>query len=307
MKLVKTEVHLRSPANLVDQNVQTDEMSDVTEDCQSEFARKLKEFCDSSTLHGVSGCYNATTVTGRLFWLSAFCGALVLAIYGCYEIVRQYQDSPVVISYIVHREDETTKQLPNIVICPFNRFNITFFRENQIDNDLIEYIQTPFRINTPYRYYWASKLKEKNQKAKNTSAMDESLRQVMLRLGNISFEELIEKASFPCRSIIDYCVNASRGIVDCCETAVSVMTPQSKCYRLQGTKQASSGFGFGMTVVMRTPNEDQLAPGINLLHNKGVAIKIAEPNKGLDSDLTFVPTGVHALMPLKATRLVQRK
>lgn len=59
-----------------------------------------------------------------------------------------------------------------------------------------------------------------------------------------------------------------------------------------------------MTIVIHVPGSEYLSPGKNNLHNIGVSIKLAEAGKGLDFDLTFVPAGVHALMPLRATKYV---
>lgn len=289
-------VSLRQTSN---RESQTDFKSIST--VRKSFGWKFREFCESSTLHGVLDCYKAESPVAKLLWISVFCGALTCAIYGCSEIIHQYRKSPVVISYIVHREDDRTKQLPNVIICPFGRFNSSFFRLNHIDSELIEHIQKPFFINTPYRFFWNHRNRNRTM-LKTTRDLDGDLEKVMVKLGNISYEQLIELASFKCEDLIDYCVFAQRGIVDCCRNATAVMTPQSKCYRLRGSKQESSGFGFGMTIVIRTPSDSTTAPGLNLLHNNGVSVKIAEPQKGLDSDLTFIPTGVHALMPLKATR-----
>lgn len=43
---------------------------------------------------------------------------------------------------------------------------------------------------------------------------------------------------------------------------------------------------------------------VNNWLNDGIVVKLAERNQGVDYDLTFVPVGTHALMPLKV-RLVR--
>jgi len=35
--------------------------------------------------------------------------------------------------------------------------------------------------------------------------------------------------------------------------------------------------------------------------NDGILVKLAEPNHGIDHDITFIPAGTHAIMPLSAT------
>ena len=54
---------------------------------------------------------------------------------------------------------------------------------------------------------------------------------------------------------------------------------------------------------MNIYSKTTVSSGYNILHNEGVAVKIAEKKKGLNFDVTFVPPGVHALIPLRAMRL----
>lgn len=42
-------------------------------------------------------------------------------------------------------------------------------------------------------------------------------------------------------------------------------------------------------------------PGVNQMLNDGIIVKLTEPNHGIDHDITFIPAGTHAIMPLSAT------
>lgn len=61
------------------------------------------------------------------------------------------------------------------------------------------------------------------------------------------------------------------------------------------------GYGYGMSVVVSLPKK-LYSLAINNWLNDGIVVKLAEPNSGVDYDLTFVPVGTHALMPLKVSK-----
>lgn len=259
---------------------------------------KLSEFCNLSTIHGVGNWYKATSYGGKFIWALLVSCATISAIYGCVQICRQYQESPVVISYKIYHE--LSHKLPDMLICPFSRLNTSFIRDNNMSKTLADYIQQVFYINTPYRHYW-NRRQEMYRTAGNISEALE-LEELMRRLGNITFDELIDLITPSCRSVIDYCVTTAGIMRDCCATAQTVLTPQSKCFRIAGRKQGSSGYGFGQTIVIRPPKESADIAGVNSLHNEGIAVKIVESGRGLDSDQLFIPTGVHALIPLNLVR-----
>lgn len=217
------------------------------------------------------------------------------------EIVRQYRSSPLIVSYTIHQEDNYSHVLPDILICPFSRFNLTFFEENDVSQELIEYIQEIFAINPPYEYYWMERSAASSNDRKYPEVAKE-LDRLQMRFGNVSFEELIDKATFNCSDIVEYCVNTSGLVEDCCRTAKSVYLPPSKCYIIKGEDQLLGGFGYGITIVIKTPDENKITWGRRMLHNTGVSVKLFAPTNGHESDLTFIPPGVHALMPLKATK-----
>lgn len=62
--------------------------------------------------------------------------------------------------------------------------------------------------------------------------------------------------------------------------------------------QLGPGYGYGMSVVVSLP-KTLYSLALNNWLNDGVVLKLAERDQGVDYDLTFVPVGTHALMPLK--------
>lgn len=68
------------------------------------------------------------------------------------------------------------------------------------------------------------------------------------------------------------------------------MTSAGKCFRIPGAVQEGDGFGYGIRVVIRLPHK-LYNPGVNQMLNDGVAVKLAERNRGIDHDLTFIPNG----------------
>jgi hypothetical protein len=64
---------------------------------------------------------------------------------------------------------------------------------------------------------------------------------------------------------------------------------------------AGAGFGYGNRVHVRLPHEHYQA-GFNQILANGVAIKLMEHGRGANTDLVFVPSGVHAVVSLKATK-----
>lgn len=79
------------------------------------------------------------------------------------------------------------------------------------------------------------------------------------------------------------------------------MTSAGKCFRLPGGEQISDGFGYGLKLMITLPKH-LYNPGANQMLNDGIVVKLAEPGHGVDHDLTFISSGVHAIMPLSATQ-----
>jgi hypothetical protein len=68
------------------------------------------------------------------------------------------------------------------------------------------------------------------------------------------------------------------------------MTSAGKCFRIPGDDQKGDGFGYGTRIVIRLPHQ-LYNPGVNQMLNDGIAVKLAERNRGIDHDLTFIPSG----------------
>lgn len=60
----------------------------------------------------------------KAMWGLIFAAGVFMAFYGCYAIVTEYLRSPVVVSYVIQGAE--LLHLPDIVVCPFNRYNKTY-------------------------------------------------------------------------------------------------------------------------------------------------------------------------------------
>ena len=80
-------------------------------------------------------------------------GALCGAVWGCYSIVRDYQKSPLVVSYFVQvtlydkstifkmpykPQEADSMYVPDVIVCPFNRFNSTFLDAYNVSQEVRE-------------------------------------------------------------------------------------------------------------------------------------------------------------------------
>lgn len=99
-----------------------------------------KRFCETSTIHGVQDYFKAKSTAAKLIWLVCIIVAFGAAMFLCAQILIMYNESPLFISYHVKAHlngDETNhpvkdpNRLPDMVICPFNRFNYSFFKVNK--------------------------------------------------------------------------------------------------------------------------------------------------------------------------------
>ncbi|MCP3665521.1 MAG: amiloride-sensitive sodium channel family protein, partial [Gammaproteobacteria bacterium] len=100
---------------------------------------EVSQFFSITTMHGLSDVYRANGFIRKLTWLLIFVAALLAAVYGCYAIVAEYVQGPVVVSYMV--SDNKSLVLPDIVICPFNRFNQSFLDEYNVTEDIANYME----------------------------------------------------------------------------------------------------------------------------------------------------------------------
>lgn len=261
------------------------------------FQQKAGQFCQTSTLHGLGDWYRAETTQVKIFWTIFFLGAFGAAVYGCYAILEQYLEAPVVVSYFV-TQPEGTLTIPDVVICPFNRFDKSFFEKHAIEHDLAQYIEFSFgqMAKHPVQGMTNTKIMMELNRTGSLEPYHNKLNETLSRL-NMTFNEFLDASSIPCNDFIASCTGGY-----CCQGG-SVMSGAGKCYRVPGINQTGSGYPFAMTIVITLPKHRYTFSPNNFLGD-GVAIKLAEKGKGVDFDLTFVPVGTHAVMPLKVSPYV---
>lgn len=262
-------------------------------DKKAERHELTEKFCENSNFHGIRDLYESKNAKLKCFWSAAILAAVGVVIYGCYKVLDQYSNFPLATSYVV--QVETSRVLPDVLICSFTRFNATFLRQNDISPQLAQYVQTSFGVPTAHKFvkfqdYTIAEHKEYGKQLKQ-----------FLKSQNFTFIDLIKKASFSCNEYIQYCLTPD-GTSDCCETAEVEFTPMGLCYRIKGPTQTGVGYGFGLTLVMRTIEPNLVASARNSVHNDGLSVKFAEANRGITYDMTFLPSGTHAIMSLKATK-----
>lgn len=258
------------------------------------FQQKAGEFCQTSTLHGVGDWYRADTAHVKLFWTICFLGALGAAVYGCYAILEQYLQAPVVVSYFVRQPNDSLR-IPDVIICPFNRFDKTFFENHNIEPDLAQYIEFSFGQGAKHPVQAMANHKIMSYLNRSGSLLPYALKlnETLTRL-NMTFNQFLDASSIPCKDFIVSCSSYY-----CCSGS-SVMSGSGKCYRINGTRQVGSGYPFAMNMVITLPKHRYTFSPNNFIGD-GIAVKLAEEGKGVDFDLTFIPVGTHAVMPLKVS------
>lgn len=190
----------------------------------------LKTFTQNSSLHGISDLYYARSRVGRAAWVVLILGATSCAIYGCHGILYQYQQSPLYVNYVIRTSLQ--RDVPDVIICPFNRFDQRFIEQFNISSGLSEYMQLAFGLRTPYEFQKGF-VKEMLKNKKHRRQLD-----ALLKRQNWTFSDLIENASTPCEIFIKYCYSPTRPpgmkFFDCCKEARGILTAVGKCYRLPG-------------------------------------------------------------------------
>ncbi|KHN88751.1 Acid-sensing ion channel 1 [Toxocara canis] len=209
-------------------------------------------FRDNTTFHGVRDLLISHTLPMQLVWATLIFLALVSAIQGAYMIFSEYIAHPVVVSYFI-QEAGRRLALPDIVICPFNRYNRSYLEELNVSRGLAQYLE----LSYPSPMLHSFQIRQYTETVANIDRFDFELETLLKKLGNISFTQFI--------------------------------------------KMEGDGFGYGARFVIKLPNH-LYNPGVNQMLNDGIAVKLAERSRGIDHDLTFIPSGVHAIMPLSATK-----
>uniref|UniRef100_A0A915DCS5 Uncharacterized protein n=1 Tax=Ditylenchus dipsaci TaxID=166011 RepID=A0A915DCS5_9BILA len=224
-------------------------------------------FPERTTFHGVRDCFHARHGCPRFTWIFIIVVATLAALQGCFMIVREFIARPVVVSYFI--QEASRLPLPDIVICPFNRFNRTYLNSLNVSDGLAQYLELSYPSPVLHSF---------------------QLRRYKSTLRHLDEYEM---------SLIFCCKNRQHELL--CENLSEIVTSAGKCFRIPGVDQEGDGFGYGTRVVIKLPQE-LYNPGVNQMLNNGIAVKLAERNRGIDHDLSFIPAGVHAIMPLSATR-----
>ncbi|KAI1732128.1 amiloride-sensitive sodium channel domain-containing protein [Ditylenchus destructor] len=245
----------------------------------------LQLFPERTTFHGIRDCFHTwNEKCPRVTWVMIIILASVAALHGCFMIVNEFIARPVVVSYFI--QEAASLPLPDIVICPFNRFNRSYLDTLNISEGLAQYLELSF----PSPVLHSIQMRKYRSTIRHLDKYDAELTELLRDIGNISFTEFIKQ---DCSAFFDN--------KDICNNLTEIMTSAGKCFRIPGIDQEGDGFGYGMRVVIKLPQE-LYNPGVNQMLNNGVAVKLAERNRGIDHDLSFIPAGVHAIMPLSATR-----
>lgn len=237
---------------------------------------KLGTFFETTTLHGLPEVWRSQGRAQKFVFLFAFLVCNGASIYGCYKIIEQYIERPVATSYFVQEAD--TLPLPDVTICPFNRFNKAYLDTHNISDDLRKYLEWAFFLMSP-KYDFVNIKKDVQRQTQNKDALEAELQGTLTRL-NLTFLQFVQAASTQCDDIILKCSSRSLGTFPCCNLSYSIVTTMGQCFRLNGTTQVGSGFGMGMTVMLRLPFE-KYTPSVNMPLNDGIMVKLTEPGKGL--------------------------
>uniref|UniRef100_A0A915IKP4 Amiloride-sensitive sodium channel n=1 Tax=Romanomermis culicivorax TaxID=13658 RepID=A0A915IKP4_ROMCU len=121
----------------------------------------------------------------------------------------------------------------------------------------------------------------------------------ILKRLNVTFRQFLNLASLPCEEVIVAC--GSQKGADCCKASETLMSSSGRCFRIKGLNQSGSGFPFALSLAVKLP-KNRYHPAPNNIPADGIAVKFAEPGRGIDFDLYYIPVGTYAIMPLKATK-----
>ncbi|EFO82641.1 hypothetical protein CRE_00382 [Caenorhabditis remanei] len=258
---------------------------------------------ETSTLHGLRDVMLSSSKNLRLVWVLIVIIALAMTLQGCYQIINEFSMRRIVVSYFIQEAGQFNNRLiinsiyiiidsifvPDVVVCPYNRFNRSYFEANNVSFELAQFLELSFpSIELPFE----NLLRKTEEILKKIDTLDFQL-EALLSQKNMTYAKFLRKASLNCEAFFQ---DASR-----CANITEMMTSAGKCFRLAGVKQEASGFGNGDRYIIDLP-EEYYNPGINQMINSGVIIKLAERGQGIDNDLTFLPAGVHAIMPLLGTQ-----
>ncbi|GMR60812.1 hypothetical protein PMAYCL1PPCAC_31007, partial [Pristionchus mayeri] len=244
-------------------------------------------FKENSTIHGFRDLFVSPSRDLKIIWIILLIIACVLTVHGCSQVLTEFMDKKVVVSYFVHGNDSL--EVPDIVICPLNRFNRSYFEQFNMSMELRQYVELsyPGIFVHDFQKRWMRDFSNSTK----LRTLDENLHALLGEL-NTTFTKFITEATLPCSAFLSK---------EECEHAEEGLTFAGKCFRLRGKRQNLPGFGMGRKVVVRLPTK-YYHPGLNNFANDGIIIKLAASNKGIDNDINFVPSGTQTLMSISATK-----
>jgi hypothetical protein len=239
------------------------------------------------TFHGVRDIRLSHHVHLRQVWCVIMVVSFLAALNGCYSIIMEYVERPVVVSYFI--EESSSLPLPDIVVCPLNRYNATYLKSLNISFDLSQYLELAY----PSPLVHSFQLRHYPRIIKQIEKLDAEMNELLRVIGNQTFTQFVKDSAIDCSAFFED--------TNICNNLTEIMTSAGKCFRIRGIEQQGEGYGQGMRLVIKLPHH-LYNPGVNQILNYGFVIKLAERDRGIDNDITFIPAGVHAILPLTATR-----
>ncbi|CAK5078759.1 unnamed protein product [Meloidogyne enterolobii] len=252
--------------------------------------RPEKAYCrllrENTTFHGIRDSI-ATGGWLRALWICIIFLASMAALIGCGFIVWEFNNRPLSVTYSIR--ENVSLIIPDIIICPFNRFNKTYLNYWNVSDNLAQYLELAFpqASQHPFQYKSYKNLIDK------INDLEEELNKLLLNIG-ISFADFIDKAAINCKAFF-----ASDKSI--CDNSKELMSMTGKCFRIKGEEQKIDGNGHPQKLILNLPTK-LFNPAPNQMLNNGILVKLAERNKGIDHDMSFIPAGVHAMIQLTATR-----
>ncbi|PAV73816.1 hypothetical protein WR25_05123 isoform B [Diploscapter pachys] len=263
----------------------------------SEQDDNLRIFSETTTLHGLRDVILSTSNCLKIVWAIILFFALLLTLQGCYEVLKEYSKKSVVISYFIQKK--TSMKLPDLIICPFNRFNLSYLQEMNISEPLSQYLELTY----PTIMYHRFQLLRAEEIMVNSDLYDEQL-QSILRQNNLNFSDFIQRASLNCPAFFplrECTEDDDENCINPCSEATEMYTSAGRCFRFPSSIQNASGYGHGYSIIVNLPYE-LYHTGVNQILNDGILVKLVGDGKGVNYDMSLIPAGVHAIIPLTATR-----
>uniref|UniRef100_A0A915B9Q1 Uncharacterized protein n=1 Tax=Parascaris univalens TaxID=6257 RepID=A0A915B9Q1_PARUN len=168
-------------------------------------------------------------------------------------IFSEYIAHPVVVSYFI-QEAGRRLALPDIVICPFNRYNRSYLDELNISNGLAQYLE----LSYPSPMLHSFQIRQYTETVANIDRFDFELENLLKKLGNISFTQFIKMSTLDCSAFFE-----NKAV---CDNLTETMSSAGKCFRIPGADQEGDGFGYGARFVIKLPNH-LYNPGVNQMLN----------------------------------------